>query len=118
MSLLSVGSFIKRSLADTLFSSALAAQAGGLEVPLIDALAKSKDVVTYISSAFVNAWTHEQLADHPKMRAMDEQREASIEHARQLGFGVTRIRAALFAEFFFGFAVSSFVPYEWRHPEI
>ena len=71
---------------------------------LVEALAKSPDTVTFIPSAYVNNWTDEQLADHPRMDHVHAHNSASGKRAEELGLGVTRVYAGLFAEFFFEYA--------------
>ena len=88
----------------TRHSSGLAAQSLGLQVPLVEALAKSSDIVTFIASAYGHPFRPNHFEGNPPLEGMSKMMGAGPNRATELGVAMTVVSAGLFDEYFFGYS--------------
>ena len=68
------------------------------QIPMLEAVSKSPDFVTFFPSEYGAPWTAEMLRK-PSMKAFASFHDDTIDKARQLGVGLTRVKAGLFPNF-------------------
>lgn len=77
----------------TLGQSGLASQ-----IPMLEALSKSPDFVTFFPSEYGAPWTAEMLSK-PIMKSFAAFHDDTLDKARELGVGVTRVKAGIFPDY-------------------
>ncbi len=70
------------------------------QIPLIEALAGSSDLYTFIPSDYGSPWTEKEFNEYPKL-AFLKGKEHVADRAKELGVPFTPIKAAAFPEFAF-----------------
>ncbi|ORX35015.1 hypothetical protein BD324DRAFT_652735 [Kockovaella imperatae] len=81
--------------------SALGPMQVPLQVPLVNALAKSPDFVTLIPAYYGHSWIPEDLADNPIQAKIFETRIAPKTRATELGISTTMVNTGIFDQMFF-----------------
>ena len=82
------------------FRSTVGHEGFALQESLLDALAGSSDIVTFIPASFGAVWTQEMLKK-PAAQAFHEPYDRLSAKAKDLNVGFTEIRAGLFLGFTF-----------------
>ena len=82
-------------------SSMLASSAVSTQIPLVEALAGSPDLLTFIPSEYGTHWTHDEMAN-PKLAFLG-MKDRVVDKARDLGVPVTIVHNAGFTESAFAF---------------
>ena len=82
-------------------SSAIGVEGLGSEPKLVNALAKSKDLVTYIPAAYSTTWTEADHAD-PLLGGLLKKWHFSRDRAKETGLGMTKVYTGAFDSFMFG----------------
>ncbi|CAD6573784.1 MAG: hypothetical protein TREMPRED_000909 [Tremellales sp. Tagirdzhanova-0007] len=86
--------------------SMLASSAVSTQIPLVEALAGSPDLLTFIPSEYGTHWTHDEMAN-PKLAFLG-MKDRVVDKARDLGVPVTIVHNAGFTESAFAFPT---IPY-------
>ena len=95
-------------------SSAVGFGALTSEPNLVDALAKSSDLVTYIPSTYSTTWTAKEKAD-PQLGSIINFIHSGWDRAAATGIGLTPIYTGIFDVYFFEYAYADIVlPSKWR----
>ena len=68
----------------------------------MDALAKSKDLVTYVPAAFSTTWTEADYAD-PPLGGLLKMLHLGLDRAKEKGLGMTTVYTGLFDSYMFDF---------------
>ena len=81
-------------------SSAIGVEGLGSEPKLVDALARSKDLVTYIPAAYSTTWTEADHAD-PLLGGLLKMWHSSRDRAKETGLGMTKVYTGAFDSYMF-----------------
>lgn len=82
-------------------SSAIGVDGLSSEAHLIDALAKSKDLVAYIPASYSTTWTEADYAD-PLLGGLLSKWHANVGRAKEKGLAITKLYTGLFDNYMFG----------------